>query len=68
MPHYECPTCRTRFECDRPEDAPCRPFCCERCKLIDLGRWLNEEYRVTEERPDTGPDDEPSQNGHRGEE
>ena len=23
-----------------------RPFCSERCKLIDLGAWANEEYRV----------------------
>jgi len=22
------------------------PFCCERCKQVDLGKWLNEEYRV----------------------
>jgi endogenous inhibitor of DNA gyrase (YacG/DUF329 family) len=23
-----------------------RPFCSERCKLIDLGQWANEGYRV----------------------
>jgi endogenous inhibitor of DNA gyrase (YacG/DUF329 family) len=23
-----------------------RPFCSERCKLLDLGKWLNEEYRI----------------------
>ena len=23
-----------------------RPFCSERCKMIDLGKWANEEYRV----------------------
>ena len=23
-----------------------RPFCSERCKLIDFGRWTSEEYRV----------------------
>jgi endogenous inhibitor of DNA gyrase (YacG/DUF329 family) len=28
-----------------------RPFCSERCKLLDLGRWLSEDYRV----PDTTP-------------
>lgn len=22
------------------------PFCCHRCKLIDLGRWLDGEYRI----------------------
>jgi len=27
---------------------PVGPFCSPRCKLIDLGKWLGEEYRVTE--------------------
>ena len=37
------------------------PFCCERCQLIDLGRWLDEEYRIPDvEQPvaDPGTDDE----------
>jgi endogenous inhibitor of DNA gyrase (YacG/DUF329 family) len=25
---------------------PFRPFCCERCKLIDMGAWASESYRV----------------------
>ena len=34
-----------------------RPFCSERCRLIDLGEWLNEERRIpSEEVPDTGID------------
>lgn len=36
-------------------DWPQFPFCSKRCKLIDLGRWLGEEYSL----PDTGePDDD----------
>jgi len=32
---------------------PLGPFCCDRCKLVDLGKWLGEEYRVSEPlRPD----------------
>jgi hypothetical protein len=32
---------------------PLGPFCGERCKLVDLGKWLGEEYRVSEPlRPD----------------
>jgi hypothetical protein len=27
---------------------PMGPFCSERCKMVDLGRWLNEDYRVSE--------------------
>jgi hypothetical protein len=36
--------------CGRPVKAraenPSFPFCQERCRLIDLGRWLGEEYRI----------------------
>ncbi|MGH7179578.1 MAG: DNA gyrase inhibitor YacG [Tepidisphaeraceae bacterium] len=28
------------------------PFCSERCKLIDLGRWLEEKYRIAVYDPD----------------
>jgi hypothetical protein len=28
------------------EENPWRPFCSERCKLLDLGKWASEEYRV----------------------
>ena len=48
MPTYECPTCRNTTSVDRAEDAPHRPFCCQRCKLVDLGRWLDESYVVSE--------------------
>ena len=27
---------------------PVGPFCSDRCKMIDLGHWLNEDYRVSE--------------------
>jgi uncharacterized protein len=53
MPSYECPTCHARVTCDQPEQVPFRPFCSARCKLIDLERWFNEEYRVSEEIPET---------------
>jgi endogenous inhibitor of DNA gyrase (YacG/DUF329 family) len=39
----KCPTCG---EPVKWQDNPFRPFCSERCKLIDFGRWANEEYRV----------------------
>jgi len=28
---------------------PFRPFCCERCRLTDLGAWATESYRVPAE-------------------
>ncbi|MBM4036585.1 MAG: DNA gyrase inhibitor YacG [Planctomycetes bacterium] len=47
------------------------PFCSERCKLVDLGRWLGGRYRVESpieaaERdvpPASPPDEEPSSEG-----
>jgi endogenous inhibitor of DNA gyrase (YacG/DUF329 family) len=38
-----CPTCGKPVEW---QDNPHRPFCSERCKLVDLGKWVSEEYRV----------------------
>lgn len=58
-----CPTCKKICEPERPDPAsgasatepfPFRPFCSRRCKLADLGRWLDEDYRIS--RP-IGPDD-----------
>ena len=42
----KCPSCH------RPttwENNPHRPFCSERCKLIDFGAWADEEYSVPAE-------------------
>ena len=38
-----CPRCRKQVTKDGNK---LYPFCSERCHLIDLGRWLAEEYRV----------------------
>lgn len=35
-----CPTCDKEFQ---PEMSPAMPFCSQRCRLIDLGRWLDEK-------------------------
>ena len=44
-----CPTCKKET---RYWDNPFRPFCSDRCKLIDLGKWASGEYRFpTTERP-----------------
>lgn len=49
-----CPTCGQPVEW-RPENA-FRPFCSKRCKLIDLGEWAREGYRVpAEESPNADP-------------
>ncbi len=54
MPTFECPICRETVKVAELVDAPFRPFCSERCKLIDLGRWLDGTYKITES---TKPED-----------
>lgn len=45
----KCPVCSKAVEWRGNEF---RPFCSERCKLIDFGGWVNEEYGVpAEEAP-----------------
>lgn len=39
-----CPQCGARVVWDAA--AKFRPFCSERCKLIDLGAWASESYRI----------------------
>jgi endogenous inhibitor of DNA gyrase (YacG/DUF329 family) len=40
MAILRCPTCGKQFD---SEQTRAMPFCSERCRQIDLGRWLNEE-------------------------
>jgi endogenous inhibitor of DNA gyrase (YacG/DUF329 family) len=53
-----CPHCGKPSEW---EGNPHRPFCSERCKLIDLGRWASGKYRIPGEKIRTdekSPDEE----------
>jgi len=45
-----CPTCE-KLVVWIPENA-WRPFCSERCKLIDLGEWASESHRIAGEATD----------------
>lgn len=38
---------------------PWRPFCCERCKTVDLGAWADEAYRIPAKPPEDGSEPEP---------
>ena len=49
MARIRCPICDKRFESG---DSASPPFCCDRCRLIDLGRWLGESYAVPVDRDD----------------
>jgi uncharacterized protein len=46
-----CPTCAKPVVWE--PNSRYRPFCSARCKLIDLGQWATEQYRVPDE---TGKD------------
>ena len=47
-----CPICAK--EAKPRKENPSAPFCSPRCKQVDLGKWLNEEYRVpTEEKAES---------------
>jgi len=46
-----CVNCRRR-----PIDSEWRPFCSERCKLLDLQNWVDERYRVPDDTGQSLPD------------
>ena len=46
--HVKCPTCQREIDWSQ---SPFRPFCSERCRLIDLGAWFSEERRIPDESP-----------------
>jgi endogenous inhibitor of DNA gyrase (YacG/DUF329 family) len=48
MSEIRCPVCDTPFD---PTRSPAVPFCSDRCKQIDLGRWLDERYGMPYENP-----------------
>ena len=52
-----CPRCGTRVSWAGNEN---RPFCSEKCRLIDLGRWADEEYSIAGQ-PVTPVDEEDSE-------
>jgi endogenous inhibitor of DNA gyrase (YacG/DUF329 family) len=52
----KCPICNATVQA-RGEN-PSFPFCTARCKMIDLGKWLSEEYRVPIAEEDSGLEDE----------
>ena len=62
----KCPICQSPVNWD---DNAYRPFCSERCKLIDLGKWASEQYRIPDkngasaEEEGGDEDEEPKSNG-----
>ena len=48
-----CPTCKKLITWD--SQSPWRPFCSERCRLIDLGEWLDEGYKIPDKSDSSSP-------------
>jgi endogenous inhibitor of DNA gyrase (YacG/DUF329 family) len=45
----KCPKCGKEYEFDREKNKKMPsffPFCSQRCKLIDLGAWLDGDYKI----------------------
>lgn len=51
-----CPQCRKPAEWS--ENNPYRPFCSRRCKLVDLGDWIEERHSIPGEPDIDGVDGE----------
>ena len=61
MAPARCFICGKPFE---PDQTRAMPFCSDRCRQIDLGRWLSEGYAVPEPpREETEPPDDPETEG-----
>jgi endogenous inhibitor of DNA gyrase (YacG/DUF329 family) len=62
MPAYTCPHCQKTVTVAERSDLPTRPFCCQRCQQIDLGKWLSGAYVISDPLPQNAipliPDDE----------
>jgi endogenous inhibitor of DNA gyrase (YacG/DUF329 family) len=52
----KCPRCGKEME---TAGNPFRPFCSERCKLVDLGNWLSGTYKIPEKPMDEREDETP---------
>jgi endogenous inhibitor of DNA gyrase (YacG/DUF329 family) len=55
-----CPMCKRMTTW---EENPWRPFCSERCKLLDLGAWASEKYRVPGKKEEEEDEEEKEEEG-----
>jgi hypothetical protein len=53
MIKVRCPICQRMMQGQSTREWPEYPFCSPKCKLVDLGRWLGEEYHIS-----SAPNDE----------
>ena len=46
MPVIACRRCNKVLQYQRLKDLPFFPFCSEKCKLLDLGKWFDGDHRI----------------------
>jgi endogenous inhibitor of DNA gyrase (YacG/DUF329 family) len=55
----KCPLCAKPYEIKDLGALPSFPFCSERCKLVDLGRWIDGAYAIPgPSKPEAATDQE----------
>lgn len=57
----KCPTCGKKVPWS--EASSWRPFCSERCRLIDLGAWADGSHAIPGESAELPPDQHSDENG-----
>ncbi len=58
----KCPTCKKEIQYSTENKF--RPFCSERCKIIDLGAWANQDYKIEGKELANFDGDDAQQNEH----
>jgi uncharacterized protein len=46
MMKLTCPVCSKSLQIEKMDDLPSFPFCSDRCRLVDLGRWIDGAYVI----------------------
>jgi endogenous inhibitor of DNA gyrase (YacG/DUF329 family) len=57
-----CPICKKETTW---ENNPFRPFCSERCRLMDLGKWASGDYRIPGDKKDVVSQEDEKKNTSR---
>lgn len=55
--NWKCPLCKKEVKMGDPDF----PFCSERCRLVDLGNWSAEKYRISSATDPRKAEEEPEE-------
>ena len=54
----QCPICKKPVSPPTGDELGDFPFCSQRCRLVDLGRWLDGRYQIPLQEEDESPDEQ----------